>query len=134
MDTARIAGALSGAGLFAALGMGPAYVAIACLYLIATALTLCVVAPGKPHPAGEAGIELPRARRARPEGRPGVCLDHAADARGAVGRLPGQSHRLSADQRPAALHRARRSTAPTRPGSAISRRVLRSARWPARSR
>ena len=28
MDTARIAGALSGAGLFAALGMGPAYMAI----------------------------------------------------------------------------------------------------------
>ena len=28
MDTARIAGALSGAGLFAALGMGPAYAAI----------------------------------------------------------------------------------------------------------
>ena len=28
MDTARITGALSGAGLFAALGMGPAYVAI----------------------------------------------------------------------------------------------------------
>lgn len=50
MDTARIAGALSGAGLFAALGMGPAYVAIAGLYVIATMLTLCVVAPSKPHP------------------------------------------------------------------------------------
>ena len=37
MDTARIAGALSGAGLFAALGMGPAYVAIVCLYIVATA-------------------------------------------------------------------------------------------------
>ncbi len=36
MDTARIAGALSGAGLFAALGMGPAYVAIVCLYIVAT--------------------------------------------------------------------------------------------------
>jgi predicted MFS family arabinose efflux permease len=51
MDTARIAGALSGAGLFAALGIGPAYVAIVCLYLVATLLTLCVVAPAKPHPA-----------------------------------------------------------------------------------
>ena len=50
MDTARIAGALSGAGLFAALGMGPAYIAIAGLYVIATMLTLCVVAPSKPHP------------------------------------------------------------------------------------
>jgi predicted MFS family arabinose efflux permease len=51
MDTARIAGALSGAGLFAALGMGPAYMAIVSLYVIATLLTLCVVAPSKPHPA-----------------------------------------------------------------------------------
>lgn len=53
MDTARIAGALSGAGLFAALGMGPAYVAIVCLYLIATVLTLCVVVSAKPHPTGD---------------------------------------------------------------------------------
>ena len=57
MDTARIAGALSGAGLFASLGMGPAYVAIICLYLVATALTLCVVAPAHPQPAGAAASE-----------------------------------------------------------------------------
>jgi MFS family permease len=54
MDTARIAGALSGAGLFAALGMGPAYAAIVCLYLASTLLTLCVVAPSKPHPVDAA--------------------------------------------------------------------------------
>jgi len=54
MDTARIAGALSGAALFASLGMGPAYVAIVCLYLVSTLLTLCIVAPSKPHPTGEA--------------------------------------------------------------------------------
>jgi predicted MFS family arabinose efflux permease len=54
MDTARIAGALSGAGLFAALGMGPAYIVIVSLYLVSTALTLCVVAPSKPHPIDEA--------------------------------------------------------------------------------
>jgi MFS family permease len=53
MDTARIAGALSGAGLFAALGMGPAYVAIVSLYIVSTLLTLCVVAPPKPHPIDE---------------------------------------------------------------------------------
>jgi MFS family permease len=58
MDTARIAGALSGAGLFAALGMGPAYIAIVGLYLVSTMLTLCVVAPSKPHPVDE--LELPR--------------------------------------------------------------------------
>jgi predicted MFS family arabinose efflux permease len=58
MDTARIAGALSGAGLFAALGMGPAYVAIVSLYIIATALTLCVVAPARVHRTGEAASEM----------------------------------------------------------------------------
>ncbi len=56
MDTARIAGALSGAGLFAALGMGRAYVAILGLYVVSTVLTLCVIAPSKPHPADEAAI------------------------------------------------------------------------------
>ncbi|MBR1286074.1 MFS transporter [Bradyrhizobium sp. AUGA SZCCT0177] len=60
MDTARIAGALSGAGLFAALGMGPAYVAIVCLYLIATVLTLCVVVSAKPHPTGDTESEALR--------------------------------------------------------------------------
>jgi MFS family permease len=53
VDTARIVGALSGAGLFAALGMGPAYVAIVSLYIVSTLLTLCVVAPSKPHPIDE---------------------------------------------------------------------------------
>lgn len=51
MDTARIAGALSGAGLFAALGMGPAYVAIVCLYVASTALTRCIMAPVNRRPA-----------------------------------------------------------------------------------
>ena len=60
MDTARIAGALSGAGLFAALGMGPAYVAIVSLYLVSTLLTLGVVAPRKPHPGDELADGLPR--------------------------------------------------------------------------
>ncbi|QWG20330.1 MFS transporter [Bradyrhizobium sediminis] len=59
MDTAKFAGALSGAGLFAALGMGPAYVAIVTLYIASTLLTLCVVAPSKPHPAGEAADGAP---------------------------------------------------------------------------
>jgi hypothetical protein len=58
-DTARIAGALSGAGLFAALGMGPAYVAIVSLYVAATVLTLCVVAPSKP-PVDAADGSAPR--------------------------------------------------------------------------
>ena len=52
-DTARIAGALSGAGLLAALGIGPAYMAIVSLYTLSTVLTLRVVAPAKPHPVPE---------------------------------------------------------------------------------
>ncbi len=39
-DSARIAGALSGAGLFAAFGIGPAYVMIASFYAIGALLTL----------------------------------------------------------------------------------------------
>jgi Na+/melibiose symporter-like transporter len=38
-DMARIAGALSGAGLFAALGLAPAYVAITAFYALGAALT-----------------------------------------------------------------------------------------------
>src|SRR6195952_400207 len=57
-DIARIAGALSGAGLFAALGMGPAYAAIVSLYFASTLLTLGVVAPSKPHPTDEAADPL----------------------------------------------------------------------------
>ncbi|MGQ0681353.1 MFS transporter [Bradyrhizobium sp.] len=60
MDTARIAGALTGAGLFAALGMGVAYAVIVCLYIVATLLTLCVVAP-KQHPVTDAAGDVLRA-------------------------------------------------------------------------
>jgi predicted MFS family arabinose efflux permease len=49
MDTARIAGALTGAGLFASLGIGPAYMVIVCLYVLATLLTLCVRVTSKPQ-------------------------------------------------------------------------------------
>ena len=49
LDSARIAGALSGSGLFAALGIGPVYVAIVCLYLVATILTWCVDPAAKPY-------------------------------------------------------------------------------------
>ena len=42
-DTARIAGALAGAGLFAMFGMAPAYVAITILYALGSLLTWCAV-------------------------------------------------------------------------------------------
>ena len=44
-DTARIAGALTGTGLFALLGIGYAYVAIACLYVTAAVLMVCMARP-----------------------------------------------------------------------------------------
>jgi Na+/melibiose symporter-like transporter len=40
MDSARIAGALTGAGLVAAMGIGPAYTVVTCLYLASVILTL----------------------------------------------------------------------------------------------
>jgi MFS family permease len=58
MDTARIAGALSGTGLFAVLGIGPAYMAIVGLYLMATLLTLCVITRTKSHSVYHAADEL----------------------------------------------------------------------------
>jgi hypothetical protein len=48
-DSARIAGALTGAGLFAVLGIGFVYVAIVCLYLTATILMLCLNRPAISH-------------------------------------------------------------------------------------
>jgi len=53
-DTARIAGALTGAGRVAALGMGPAYMAVSSFYAISVLLTLKA---GSAHPpvAGAAG-------------------------------------------------------------------------------
>lgn len=60
MDTARIAGALTGAGLFASLGIGPAYVAIAILYGVSTLLTLRVVISARPQSVDEARSGAPR--------------------------------------------------------------------------
>jgi MFS family permease len=42
-DIARITGALSGAGLFAAFGVGPAYIAITILYALGSLLTWCAM-------------------------------------------------------------------------------------------
>jgi MFS family permease len=72
MDTARIAGALSGAGLLATLGIGPAYLAIVSLYVISTVLTLCVVAPATPHPLEDGAIG-PRLRSPMRDLREGVA-------------------------------------------------------------
>ena len=44
-DTARIFGALTGAGMFAAIGIGPTYVAITAFYLLGAILTWNTIAP-----------------------------------------------------------------------------------------
>ncbi|MBR1205767.1 MULTISPECIES: MFS transporter [unclassified Bradyrhizobium] len=52
-DSARIAGALSGAGLFAALGIGYVYVGIASFYFVAAILMLCMGRPAQVHGAAD---------------------------------------------------------------------------------
>ena len=56
-DSARIMGALTGAGLFVAFGMGPAYVAITCFYALGT--MLLVGAGPELKPAGGAPYTSP---------------------------------------------------------------------------
>ena len=65
-DSARIFGALSGAGLFAAFGLGPAYLAIAGFYALGFLLTLGVAA-GRPL-AAWAGTARPSPWRDLTEG------------------------------------------------------------------
>ena len=57
-DSARIAGALTGAGIVAAFGMGPAFVAITALYLTSFCLTLQVGLRGRREPHGGASAAL----------------------------------------------------------------------------
>jgi Na+/melibiose symporter-like transporter len=59
-DIARIFGALTGAGMFAAIGIGPAYVAVTSFYLIAAVLTWNTVAPGQATAEQRAAEAEPR--------------------------------------------------------------------------
>jgi MFS family permease len=59
MDTARLAGALSGAGLFATVGMGRAYIAVSCLYIVSTLLTLGIASAAAARPGATADKPLP---------------------------------------------------------------------------
>jgi MFS transporter len=66
-DSARIAGALSGAGLFAALGMGPAYLVVAGFYALGLLLTFGTAARPSAGSAA-AGLQHPPPWRALREG------------------------------------------------------------------
>jgi predicted MFS family arabinose efflux permease len=70
IDSARVAGALSGAGVFAALGMGPAYLVVATFYVLGTILTLCVRVKPPAHRAiaAEAAAARPSPWRDLKEG------------------------------------------------------------------
>jgi MFS family permease len=61
-DTARIAGALAGAGLFATLGIGAAYIFIAAFYVMSFALTFGV---SKAYPGNTGGAARAAARQSR---------------------------------------------------------------------
>jgi len=80
-DSARIAGALSGAGLVAMLGMGPAYAAVVTFYAISVLLTFKAGSARPPHhPAGDS-----KGESARPRDR----LSHGQAAKaGATARSP----------------------------------------------
>jgi len=67
MDSARVAGALAGAGMSAYLGIGPSYVCIATLYALSLALTFNVARRSALAPAfsGGAPAGLPRPSRWR---------------------------------------------------------------------
>ena len=58
-DSAKIAGALTGAGLVATLGMGPAYLAVAGLYATSFLLTLAVARMGGTRSAPPASAVVP---------------------------------------------------------------------------
>jgi Na+/melibiose symporter-like transporter len=53
-DTAKIAGALTGAGLVAMLGIGPAYTVVTSLYVVSVLLTLRAGSSRAPHHSGTA--------------------------------------------------------------------------------
>jgi len=70
-DSARIAGALTGAGMFAAFGIGPAYVAVVAFYALGLLLTLGITnrrPKPRPRDATDAGLPRPSAWRDLREG------------------------------------------------------------------
>ena len=134
-DTARIFGALTGAGMFAAIGIGPTYVAITAFYLLGAILTWNTVAP-RSAAAEEAAARSGRAQAfavARTARGHRAGLEHAAAPGDRVVRAAVQLRGVSADQRPDALRRA--GHLPHRPDRArlSDRERRRAARSSARS-
>jgi MFS family permease len=66
-DTARIFGALTGAGMFAAIGIGPTYVAITAFYLLSAILTWNAMVPGGAPEKAEHALGGGAADKAAPD-------------------------------------------------------------------
>ena len=99
-DCARIAGALAGAGLFAAFGMGPAYVVVTSFYALGLLLTLAIgAARPKPHRRPTRAGRVAPVGLARSQEGLAYVWSNAAAARGDDGRLPGQPDGVSAIER-----------------------------------
>ena len=106
-DFARVGGALAGAGMFAAFGMGPAYVAVASFYALGLLFTLAIARGPCPAAGGRcvAGRLPAPVGLARSQRRARLRVVEAAAARRHVDRLPRQHDGLSAIERAAALRR-----------------------------
>ena len=81
-DSARIIGALTGAGLFAVLGIGFVYVVISGLYLAAAGLMLCLTRPEKSLRAVPCGDQQQQGDHEDASERAnqsfvGICVDDA---------------------------------------------------------
>jgi MFS family permease len=111
-DSARIGGALAGAGFMASLGMATAYGVIVTLYLAGMVLTLRsgsgrAAAPGRRRPGPSAAPRAASPWRELLEGLQHVWHTPRAAGRDVAGGA-GQPVRVSAQRRAHALHRARR--------------------------
>jgi MFS family permease len=135
MDSARIAGALTGTGLFAAFGIGFAYLAIAGLYLTATLLTLCMRGRAKPHGVADHSADDWPASSLLRDLKEGICYAWSGPGMRACSVSPFWpiSPHFPSQTDCCRTSRAK-SFIPTRPVSAISRRVSRPARSLVRSR
>ena len=69
-DTARIFGALTGAGMFAAIGIGPTYVVITAFYLLGAILTWNAMVPGAVQERAEHALAGGEARNNEPNPSP----------------------------------------------------------------
>jgi predicted MFS family arabinose efflux permease len=107
IDVARIAGALTGASLFAAIGLGLSYVVVSCFYVVSVALTFGIarsssaLSPGtarsssalSPGTARSSSALSPGTARSSSALTPGIARSSAArepgTARGSVAPTPG---------------------------------------------